>query len=422
MRLICTVCLVNRSFANAPVTLKRKHVKSTLALCKHPKSGEFCFILFSAQNKNGTKYDIKNNILKVLNRFVSEGKVTIQLKKPEHDLCIQAETIQIKSFLLLLKKVLENKVSAQEFMISSMSVTAINANDVAPKKLVVMKSSDYASKGLPRSLEILHMSGLKRCSLNRSVLLLVRLRTLDISDNLIEFLPEEINKLSNLQELNLNSNEFGKSAPRKWDWMGGNLSKSLKCLKLCNNHMKYVPNQIVKLYSLVSLSLDNNELTVLPSGIGNLRSLRILTAGSNQLSSLPGSVKKWRLEELDLSHNNFHDAEQNNPAAIFPKPLPVCTLKEYAAKRVLFARLSYNCETLPLTVIKWLDLAKYCVCGKACFDQFIKHPHMLSLSSVSKNISVSAAGIFYVPMECYLCSIKCFSSANYNRGRQPIVR
>lgn len=245
---------------------------------------------------------------------------------------------------------------------------------------------------------------------------------MDLSNNLIEFIPEEFSSLPCLQELNISHNQFGKSSPKQWNWMAGPVAKSLKYLNVSYNELKFLPDQLVKLHNLITLNVDNNQLQVLPSGIGNLTNLKIFTASQNNIKSLPGSVKKWQLQALDLSHNSFDPNIHGNPAAIFPKPLPVLSLLEYASSRVLQLRLPYTPETLPVTVIKYLSLAKYCVCGKAVFDVYIKHPHMLLLSSIATSLSVSFGDLTYVPMDCYFCSLKCFSSTNYSRNRNPVIR
>lgn len=419
MKLSCSVSVGNRLLPALAINSNRKHVKSTLALCKHPKAANYCLILFSSQCKNGTKYEIKS-ISKILTRFLNEGKTTIQFHEPPHDLYIQADAVLLKSFLHLLKRVLENKISDKELTCSSMSVTPTPVKPV-PKKLVIQSRSDYPLKGFPRTLEILHINNIRRCSLDRGILQLTKLKLLDLSHNCIENLPVELSNLPNLSEFNISYNELGKSTLKQWTWLGGRLSKTLKLLNLSNNNLNYLPHQLVKLHALISLCVDHNQLKSLPSGIGSLKHLRVLTASNNHISILPGSARKWRLQNLDLSNNHFDPNQQSNPAAIFPKPLPICSLKEYAARRVLQLQLAYSPEVLPRTVIDYLDYAKYCVCGNACFNIYIRQPHMLLLTTVAQTFSVSSDGLIYVPVDCYFCSLKCFGSAHYNRIRQPII-
>lgn len=417
MKLLCNVATGNRLAANT----KRKHVKSTLALCKHPKSNDFYIILFTGQNKNGTKYTVKNNINQVFTKCLHDGKATIQFKEPPHDLYIQADAIQLKGFLHLFKRVLEQKVSDKELSFSSMAVTPISSKHIPPTKMFIKSRSEYPIKGFSKSLEILHITGIQKISLDRGILALKKLKVLNLSNNCIECLPKELNELPNLAELNVSENRLGRCTLKQWSWIGGNLSYTLKFLNLSSNGLRNLPDQIVKLHSLVFLNISKNELKSLPSGIGNLKMLRELTAFDNILSSLPGSVRTWQLRSLDLSNNNFDSNQQNNPAVVSPKIPPVCSLKESAARKFLSTRAPYSKETLPFTVVDYLDHAKYCVCGKACFASFIKHSQTLLLSSITMYLSLNSDELKFVPMDCYFCSLKCFNSAFHSRVRYPVI-
>lgn len=110
MRIVCTVAIGNRNLSCHNLKLQNRHVKSTLALCKHPKNeNEFSLILFTTQNKNGTKYKLTNNVKTILTKFINDGKATIQLKEPPVDFYVQADQIQLKGFLMLMKRALEGK-------------------------------------------------------------------------------------------------------------------------------------------------------------------------------------------------------------------------------------------------------------------------------------------------------------------------
>ncbi|KAF5308180.1 hypothetical protein FQR65_LT06360 [Abscondita terminalis] len=328
--------------STVPLNRKGKHASSTLALSKNPKSTNYFILLISAQYKNGNRYELKN-IDKILTRFVNEGKATLQFNSPPHNLYIQADPILLKSFLHLLKRAVENKLSEKEQIVFNMSSTP-TAVKPAVKRLVILQRSDYPTKGFPRTIEILHINNIKRSALDRGILQLSKLRLLDVSHNNIEYLPKELNNLPALNELNISHNEFGKGTLKQWDWIDGNLCKTLKVLDVSNNMMNFIPNSVTKLQSLISLRLDNNLIQSLPSGICNLKHLKFFTASNNLISVLPGSIKKLRLQNLDLSNNNFQATLHSNPAAIFPKPLPIRTLKEYAARRVLYLQLPYSLE------------------------------------------------------------------------------
>lgn len=417
MKLLCDISIGNRLAPN----LKRKSTKSTLALCKQPKSKEFCIILFTSQNKNGTKYNIKGNIQQIFTRCVNEGKTTIQFKEPPHDVYIQANVIQLKSFLHLFKGALQGTLCDKDLATcSGMAVTPISAKHIPQKKLFIRSRAEYPVKGFSKTLEVLHINNIQRCSLDRGILNLKALKVLNLSTNLIETLPEDLNRLPCLAELNVSGNQLGKCPPKLWCWMGGHLSQTLKVLNLSTNGLKYLPCQIVKLYNLSYLHVDNNELVAFPAGIGKLNKLKVLTASNNAIASLPGSAKMWRLQHLDLSYNRFQQ-QQNNPAVALPKPPPPCSLKEGAARKVLLMRIPYTPCDLPRTLINYLDNARYCVCGRACFEVYIKHTQMLLLESIADHLAISADGSMYIPMECYCCSLKCFVTANCIRMRSPVI-
>lgn len=418
MKLLCDISVGNRLAPN----LKRKSAKSTLALCKQPNSKDCCIILFTSQNKSGTKYNLKGNIQQIFTRCVNDGKSTIQFKEPPHDLFIQADAIQLKGFLHLLKRALQHEITDKDLVVySSMAVTPISGKAIPQKTLHIRSRAEYPLKGFPKTLEVLRINNIRRCSLDNGILNLKALRVLDLSTNLIETLPESLNRLHCLTELNLSDNQLGKCPPKQWSWMGGNLSETLRVLNLRRNALKYLPCQIVKLYNLVYLHVDNNELKAFPTGIGKLNKLKVLTASNNDITWLPGSAKMWHLQQLDLSCNRFQPQRASNSATVLPKPPPPCSLKECAARTVLLLRIPYTPCDLPLTLIDYLDNAQYCVCGRACFEIFIKHSQMLLLDSITDHLSISAAGSLQIPMECHYCSLKCYVSAHCIRMRSPVI-
>lgn len=410
MKLVCTVATANRLLPALSIKSQNKHVKSTLALCKHPKNeNDFMIIHFTAQNKTGTKYKLMGNVSNILTRFIHEGKATIQLKEPAIDLFVKADILQLKSFLHLMKRALEKKISAKELTLSSMSVTAVSQKNLPVKKLVIKNRSEIPIKGFPRTLEFLYINDISLAKLCIGVLQLQKLRVLDISNNCIEYLPNELSKLP-LEELNVSRNELSKATIKQWNWIGGTLPRTLKVLNLSHNNLYYVPQQIVKLQLLVTINLDNNNLKVLPTGFGNLRLLRNLTVANNKLNQVPGSMKRLHLENLDVSNNSFAPI---SVAAVFPKNLPVCSLKEYAARKVLYAKLPYTAQTIPYTLVDYLDYAFYCVCGKPCFEVHLHHANVLMLDSITQSFVSTLGDLNYVPMDCYYCSTRCFRRMTY---------
>lgn len=420
MKIVCTTFVDNRQLVELSVKKTRKFVKTTLALCKNPKNTGYCMILFTSQDKTGKKYDVTGNIKMVLTRFINEGKCTIQFKQPGHDLCITADVIQLKSFLHLLKRVLENKITEKEISVSSIAVTPIKTKNIAPVKMTIIKRSQYPTN-FPRTLEELHINDIRRCGVDRGIFNLINLKILDLSNNCIELIPDELNNLKNLQEINFSHNNLGKSSHLKWNWLKGNLSKALLSLDLSHNELVRVPHEVFKVFSLVNLNLSDNNLNTLPSGIGNLMKLQNLYVSNNNLKILPGTISRLRLNSIDLSNNPLERHVPNNEPAK-SAPIPVKTLKECAAKKVLFTRIPYGPGEIPSTLIDFLDTAEYCTCGRPFFQTpFVRICQHLVLNNIAENVNVLQDESLFATVECYYCSQKCYYNVQ-RRMRHPIIR
>lgn len=133
--------------------IKTRSLKSTIALIVHPPNKpdpELFLILFTTQNKTGQRYILKDNINRVFSRFIEEGKVTISLKLPEHDIQIKGEPIQLKFFLKALQSGLQGKFDNMRF--GNITTQAAPKSSHPVKKLVINSRGDYPLHGFPRTL------------------------------------------------------------------------------------------------------------------------------------------------------------------------------------------------------------------------------------------------------------------------------
>lgn len=121
---------------------------------------------------------------------------------------------------------------------------------------------------------------------------------LDVSDNKLEGLPENIDKLWNLKILTATNNQL-MTLPRQI----GSFT-DLKELYLDSNQLKVLPNSLKSLQDLEILILSNNKFSVFPEEIARLRDLRELKLSDNAIDVLPEHLKECtKLEVLDLSNN-----------------------------------------------------------------------------------------------------------------------
>lgn len=205
-------------------------------------------ILFTTANQTGTRYKVTGNLEKVFMKFVHEGKATISLKNPPHDVQIRCDAVQLKCFLQALKLGLEGK-SASKMGLGSLAVTPVPKSSHPVTKLIVTARSDYPVRGLPKTLKTLIVNGIQRCRFDTQILLLKNLTTLDLRDNAIEELPLQLGQMP-LVLLDMAANRLG-SGKGDWRWLNGApLQQSLQHLVLNGNQVstkhKSIDSVIVK--------------------------------------------------------------------------------------------------------------------------------------------------------------------------------
>ena len=116
----------------------------------------------------------------------------------------------------------------------------------------------------------------------------------------IENIPECINLLNHLKELDVSGEFLNESSLKSIPESIGNLT-SLQSLDLSSTQLSELPESIGNLTSLQSLDLSSTQLSELPESIVNLTSLQSLNLSSTQLSELPESIENLsKLQGVDL--------------------------------------------------------------------------------------------------------------------------
>lgn len=127
-----------------------------------------------------------------------------------------------------------------------------------------------------------------------------QLQILLLSQNQLNTLPTQINKLTNLQTLDLSSNHNLNSLPDEIGALG-----SLESLFLGGNPLSNLPKEIGALKNLQRLNLSGTALSSLRKEIGTLTNLQMLDLGYNlNLRILPKELWSLKnLQSLSLSYN-----------------------------------------------------------------------------------------------------------------------
>jgi len=128
-----------------------------------------------------------------------------------------------------------------------------------------------------------------------------KLNILILDDNSIRILPPALSNLQNLTKLFLSGNNL-----EKVPLQIGKLSK-LDLIDISQNQLIEIPSSIGNLSNLLELSLFDNNIEKLPHEFAELTSLQILDLGNNLLKKLPPNFNKLQeLEVLVLEDNLFN--------------------------------------------------------------------------------------------------------------------
>uniref|UniRef100_A0A182KIT2 PIF1/LRR1 pleckstrin homology domain-containing protein n=1 Tax=Anopheles christyi TaxID=43041 RepID=A0A182KIT2_9DIPT len=426
MKLICETCTINRAVTGG----KRAFQKTILAIGKgsERKGDETKIMLITTANKTGTKYSVLKNISKLFTRFLEEGKATISFIAPEHDVQIKSDKVQLTAFLKVLKLVLtgggpsvEGTQSATNpfspsaplrlpcLTVGKKKASILDSPSVLSTKCTITNRKDYPTKGFSRLLVSLQISDVKLSRFDSQILLLQKLRILNLSNNCIRSLPRALGQLR-LCELDLSSNCLTGCT---WDWLQEpNIQSSLQSLNISDNGLHFLPTNVIYAGALVALTANSNHIRKLPFAIWTMNRLRVLSLAKNQIDGLPETLERIRLERLDLSENNLSvDGGTTGPyPSTSMQQRQPSTLFELTARTVIDRKLPYATPGLmPFTVVDILRRVPLCGCGVPCFDSRVYHRTKLingrcSCLVLNANHLLIADSVF--------CSDKCLRKAN----------
>ncbi|XP_005997759.1 volume-regulated anion channel subunit LRRC8D [Latimeria chalumnae] len=172
---------------------------------------------------------------------------------------------------------------------------------------------------------VIHNDGTKLVVLN-SLKKMMNLAELELLNCELERIPHAIFSLTNLQELDLKSNNIRTIE----EVISFQHLKRLTCLKLWHNKIVTIPPSISHVKNLEWLYLSNNKLESLPAALFNLQKLRYLELSYNSIAIIPADIGTFQ-------HLQYF-AITGNKVETLPKQLFKCT-------KLRTLNLGQNCIT-----------------------------------------------------------------------------
>ena len=117
-------------------------------------------------------------------------------------------------------------------------------------------------------------------------------------NSIINYLPDEIGKLTELRTLYLQNHDIY-NLPDELTQLN-----NLVSLTLANNKLSHIPTAIGDLKKLIYLDLGFNQLASIPESIGELENLEYLYIFNNQLMDIPNSICNLNLNWDNISPTN----------------------------------------------------------------------------------------------------------------------
>ncbi|KAK3796143.1 hypothetical protein RRG08_018144 [Elysia crispata] len=366
MRLRCEVQVSNRQLPSLNIRKPTRPNFSQVSIGRKPgernKDGPVYLMLCTTQNKSGTKYLIRNNVEQIFSKFAHEGKATLRIKSPPDDIALsKADPGQLSSFLKIVRMVADGREIPERIL--SHLVPAATVQVTRPVEILRIECPSKYPMIFPKTL---HTLSIQHCSLRRlspQITALTLVTVLDLSYNNLTELPESFSNLRSLRTLDLSHNSFEGFPPVLASEC---FCQGLTELDMKDNNMMTLSPAFTKLSALIIINLNCNRLRYLPERIGLMASLIVVLVSNNLLELLPCTLVTRIFHKADFSDNPF--TLQLPCGAFLNKRRKVPSLQEVAGQTVISYGIPYTEEDLDFYSRQFLDTAHLCTCGRAVFS------------------------------------------------------
>ncbi|KAH9595146.1 leucine rich repeat protein 1 [Schistosoma haematobium] len=232
-----------------------KPKQGVLSLCD--ENGDVIIFINESSSNTCRKFKISANIERLFTNHVRVGNLTIHLKIPPKFIMIhQAEPSKLMKLVNILN-LIKSGDKIPVGILSNRPATK-EVRKVGHRRLVITRREDYPfSQGFSVSLHEVAAAGLRLRQFDTRLLKLYSLRFLDLSANLLETIPQEVQYL-NVAHLCLCKNRI-----TQWPSISESspLTKTLELIDLSSNNLTWLPDDFWVLTNLrnIKLSIKLNE-------------------------------------------------------------------------------------------------------------------------------------------------------------------
>ncbi|KAK0422651.1 hypothetical protein QR680_007699 [Steinernema hermaphroditum] len=310
MHLTCTVNLQPQSCSNTRKVERPYKATVTLVQRRNPQGKQdHSLIIKAPSQKTKTVPPLlisPDTVAQLFTNRVKLGRATIEFKKNLSLYINEANPKQLHDLMESVRDVLLGRTSKPKSAVPP-SMMNCGANPTRPVNLRVQERSQYPTRGFPSDLSELSIAPINMQKIDRRWFRCSSLMKFEVWGNPltkdVEFSKRMslIGALRRLQALTLAEMDI-KSFPFDfWE----NLPKTLAFLDLRNNQLRTIPANVGRLSCLRDLKVDNNQITDISEEIAFLPRLLTLSCSNNKLKCIPATLQLCRLASLDFSDNEL---------------------------------------------------------------------------------------------------------------------
>lgn len=336
-------------------------------------------------------------MLKLFKNCMREGKLTISMRLPEHDIFIKkADPWKLERFAFAINLAITGAKAPEGF---DKEPTVKFTPTIT--KMSITQRSEYPVRGFPDKLTSLRIANIKMCRIQTRILELANLVDLAVENNLLEEVPKSFASLR-LVSLSLQQNKIR----RVYDIFSGVLGTTLKVLNLSHNEIGAIPYSLCRT-RLQVLDLSHNQLATLPPSFHGGDQMKTLRLNDNQLRYLPANLRV-KSAEVTL-RNNPELTEAVLPVRASPEPMNLLDLAGRAVHQAFpVSRVTVD-DAIPHLLYPYLLSFVPCGgCGRLTFPspdrRTLKEVHVLDFA-MSMVLGMNDNGL--VRKADIRCSVTC---------------